>query len=57
MNTEYESARNVTHIAYNVERVAPDSPDGTGVARGKGSIGCESGKIMVWSMGSSDGGP
>lgn len=57
MDTEYERARNVTHIAYNVNRDAPDSQDGAGLVVGKGAIDCESGKIMVWSMGTSDGGP
>ena len=57
MDTEYEQARNVTHIAYNVERNAPDQRNGAAVVVGKGAIDCESGKIMVWSMGTSDGGP
>ena len=57
MDTEYERARNITHIAYNIEREAPDKQHGAQVVVGKGAIDCESGKIMVWSMGTSDGAP
>lgn len=57
MDTEYDRARNITHIAYNVERNSPDSPDGRQVVVGKGAIDCESGKITVSSMGTFDGGP
>lgn len=57
MDTAYERARNVAHIAYNVQRSAPDGLEGTAVVVGKGAIDCESGKITVWSMGTADGGP
>lgn len=57
MDTEYDRARNVTHIAYNVERNAPESSDGPIVVVGKGAIDCASGKIMVWRMGTSSTGP
>lgn len=51
MDTEYELARNITHIAFNVER-SGSAPSGSGVAvAGKGAVDCESGTIMVWSMG------
>ncbi|MCP4960581.1 MAG: hypothetical protein GY925_15100 [Actinomycetia bacterium] len=57
MDAEYEQARNITHIAYNVERTEPETLEGAKVVVGKGAIDCESGKIMVWSMGTSEGGP
>ncbi len=57
MDTEYEPARNITHIAYNIERTEPETSEGARIVVGKGAIDCESGKIMVWSMGTSEGGP
>ncbi len=54
METSYERVRNFTHIEYNVKRTEP--PGSTLVAVGSGEIDCESGRIMVWAMGTSDAG-
>lgn len=56
MDTEYERARNITHIAYNVERSERETLGSATVVVGKGAVDCESEKIMVWSMGTSEGG-
>lgn len=55
MATEYELARNVTHLAYNVKR-KPETSGIAAVVVGKGAVDCESGRIMAWSMGTSDAG-
>ena len=47
----YERARDIAHVAYNLLRTADDLTDYAKEAGGKGAIGCDNGRIAVWSMG------
>ena len=51
IDVDYERARNVGHVAYNLLRTADDLTDYAEQAGGKGAIDCDSGLIAVWSMG------
>jgi hypothetical protein len=55
MDTEYDRGRDLTNIAYTIQRSAPDIAGGAELVAGKGAIDCESGKIMVWSVGTARG--
>lgn len=50
IDVDYERARDLGHVAYNLLRTAEDLTEYAAEAGGKGAIDCDSGRIAVWSM-------
>ena len=50
IDVDYERARDIGHVAYNLLRTAKDLTDYAPEVGGKGAIDCASGRIAVWSM-------
>lgn len=55
IDVQYESARDLGHVAYNLHRTADDISGYGPDAGGKGAIDCSTGLIHVWSFGQAEG--
>lgn len=50
LGTEYEAARDIAHIVFQIRRTAPDI-DGAPILEGKGAVDCRLGRIVAWGVG------